>query len=145
MYTNSGEDMRKYYLFVIRKDIYQIYRDKPKALYKTLKNLSVLTAPNLEYGISLYHQICDTFQVERLQTYLEDKYKLEQVNGLYRYQDNYIYLKPARVIIQTNVNMPNIFIDFKCYNRLIFVVDFKSDDYFFLCDDYNKFKKLEYN
>lgn len=137
--------MRKYYLFVIKKDVYEVYKDKPDALYKTLYNLYHLSSENFEYGWSLYHQLCEPFDVERLEQYMESKYQLEKKNNKYYIENNYLYIRPSRVIIKTNINMPNIFIDFKCYNRLIFAIDFDMHDYFFLCSDYNKFKKVEYN
>lgn len=133
--------MRKYYLFVIRKDVYEIYKNNPTALFRTMNNLYHLKPIDYEYGVSLFHQLCEPFRVSLLEDYMQDKYKLEKKNGVYQFEDNYIYIKPSRCIVKTNVNMPNIFIDFKCYNRLIFVVDFVMRDYFFLCQDYNNLKK----
>lgn len=129
--------MRKYYLFVIRKEVYEIYKNNPGALFRTLQNLYHLKNEDLEYGISLYHQLCEVFQVNRLEEYIIEKYHLEKKRDIFFYENNYLMIKPSRVILVTNVNMPNIFIDFKCYNRLIFVIDFDMQDYFFLCDDYN--------
>lgn len=133
--------MRTYKLFVIKKDIYNIYKDKPLSLYKTLYNLSNIEKENLQLGVTLYHQLCDVFDVNRLEKYMEDKYKLEKKNGIYSVGNNKMLIKPSRTIIKTNTNIPNIFIDFKCYNRLIFVVDFEQEDFFFLADDYNRLKK----
>lgn len=132
-----GDDMRKYYLFVIRKEVYEFYKHKPESLFRTLKNLYHLEKDDFEYGFSLYHQLCETFDVERLEQYMIDKYHLEKKGDVFYYENNYMLIKPSRVILKTNVNMPHLFIDFKCYNRLIFVVDFDMYDYFFLCDDYN--------
>jgi hypothetical protein len=136
----NGDSMRKYYLFVIRKDIYQIYQNKPDALFRTMRNLYQLQKEDFEYGISLYHQLCEPFDVERLERYFEEKYRLVKQQGKYRYHHNVMLIRPSRCIIQTQVNIPNIFIDFKCYNRLIFAIDFDNQDYFFLCNDYNKSK-----
>lgn len=133
--------MRKYYLFVIRKDVYEVYKNKPDALFRTMNNLYHLKPIDSEYGVSLFHQLCETFHVSLLEDYLKDKYQLTKTDGVYQFENNYIYIKPSRCIIKTNVNMPNIFIDFKCYNRLIFVIDFRMQDYFFLCQDYNNFEK----
>lgn len=136
----TGGIMRKYNLFVIRKDVYQYYSNNTKALFNMLQDLYYLKKEDFEYGYSLFHQICEPFDVERLKFYFEDKYKLKEKNGKYQFEDTYIYLKPARVVIKTNVNLPGLFMDFKCYNRLIFVVDFEMKDYFFLCGDYNNRK-----
>lgn len=133
--------MRKYYLFVIRKEVYQYYTKNEAKLFESLQYLYYLQKEDLEYGYSLFHQLCEPFDIKRLQNYFEDKYQLQGKNGKYEISNCYLYLKPSRVIIRTNVNMPGIFIDFKCYNRLIFVVDFEMKDYFFLCQDYNNSKK----
>ena len=132
--------MRKYYLFVIRKEAYQYYSNNTKSLFKMLNYLYYLKKEDFEYGYSLFHQVCEPFDVGRLEFYFEDKYKLKKSHGKYEFEDTYIYLKPTRVIIKTNVNIPGLFMDFKCYNRLIFVVDFEMKDYFFLCNDYNNHK-----
>ena len=129
--------MRKYYLFVIRKEAYQYYCKNTKKLFQTLKYLHQIPKEEFETGYSLYHQICEPFDVERLQYYFEDKYQLTLKNGRYEVENTYVSIRPSRVIMKTNVNLPGVFIDFKCYNRLIFVVDFEMKDYFFLCQDYN--------
>lgn len=120
--------------------MYEIYKHKPESLFRTLRNLYCLKPEDFEYGISLYHQLCEPFDVKRLEDYMIEKYRLEKRGHIFIYENNYMMIKPARIIIKTNVNMPNLFMDFKCYNRLIFVVDFDMLDYFFLCEDYNQLK-----
>ena len=129
--------MRKYYLFNIKKEVYEYYKKNKHELYNNLKCLSKLKKEDFNHGVSLFHQLCEPFDVDLLNNYLIDKYKLISYNGKFELKNTYIYLKSSRIIVKTNVNLPGIFLDFKCYNRLIFVIDFEMKDYFFLCDSYN--------
>ena len=74
--------MRKYFLFSIRKEYYDIYYKNPLVLYKTLENLYHLKKENLSYGLSLYKQICNIIDVERLKSYFE-QVCLEKKNNKY--------------------------------------------------------------
>ena len=49
------------------------------------------------------------------------------------YLDNvFIELKYSRIVVRSKYNYPRIMKSFNCYNRNIFVCDFKNNDYFFL-------------
>ena len=73
--------MRKYYLFTIKKDYYGVYQKNPLVLYKTLENLYKLKKDDLDYGYTLYNQICDVIDVERLKNYFSHiKEKEKKIN-----------------------------------------------------------------
>ena len=57
--------MRTYYVFGIKTEIHNLYTDKEEALYNILKRIKVVKKPNLEYGLSIYNQICNTFNFEK--------------------------------------------------------------------------------
>ena len=59
-------NMRKYYIFIIRNDFYKIYKNNSLVLYKTLENLYKINSNDFGYGISIYNQLCLTFNTEVL-------------------------------------------------------------------------------
>jgi len=130
--------MREYYLFIIKENYYQ---SNTKDIFVTLKTLTNLKE-NYNLGISIYNQICKTFDISIITKYLNDKYCLNQDNTFYI--DNVtIKVRPSCVIVQSPYNLPRLLRIFNYYNKHIFVCDFKNNDYFWL-NDFIKGKVLEY-
>ena len=122
--------MREYNLFVIKDEYFNFYNNKPEYLYEILNKLNNFSS-NMNYGITLYEQLCNKIDVEILKYYLNNKYGLS--NDKVFYLDNvFIELKYSRIVVRSKYNYPRIMKSFNCYNRNIFVCDFKNNDYFFL-------------
>ena len=138
--------MREYYLFHIKQDVYELYRNDGYMLYQTLENIYKLKAKNLNYGISLYKQLCIPFNLQILKNYLYKKYDnhVKKIGDIYLLVNNYICeetlvkLGPSRIYIKSNVNLPRILKVFEFYNQKIFICDFKNRDFFWLTKQYNK-------
>lgn len=122
--------MREYNLFVIKNEYLNVYKKQPLQLFEIFKKLYTMNN-NLNYGVTFYEQLCNMITVDSLRYYLNTKYNLDNYNKFYI--DNiFIELKPSRIIIKSKYNLPNIIKVFNCYNRNIFVCDFKNGDYFWL-------------
>ena len=122
--------MREYNLFVIKDEYFNFYNNKPEYLYEILNKLNNFSS-NMNYGITLYEQLCNKIDIEILKYYLNNKYGLS--NNKVFYLDNvFIELKHSRIVVRSKYNYPRIMKSFNCYNRNIFVCDFKNNDYFFL-------------
>ena len=130
--------MHNYYLFIINNNAYKLYKNNPKYLYSILYTLYKLKDNDLVYGINLYKNICDIFSVKLLNNYLIERFN-------YKKKDNYIVinnrnrltkikLNYSRVIIKTNIKFPDILKIFNIYNKKIFIIDFKNNNYFWLND-----------
>lgn len=127
--------MRRYYLFVIKKDYYEIYVKHPQVLYKTLENLYKLKRENINYGISLYQQICNIIDVKRLQNYFNyvNKKHIRNKYLLVLNDENIIFdIHYSCIICKTNKNFPSGLKVMNYYDKSIFVCDFDNKDYFFL-------------
>lgn len=129
--------MRKYYLFMIKNDYYQVYKRNSQVLYRTLENLYQLSKPNFQYGVSLFDNICQPFSVKLLNNYIKNRipYQMysDKVIELYSAQEKMkLQINYATIIIVSNVNFPSIFKVFNIYNKRIFVCDFQNEDYFWL-------------
>lgn len=138
--------MRKYYLFIVRNDFYEVYKDNSFVLYKTLENLWKIKKNDFSYGLSLYDALCQTFDVDLLNRYFRGKYQNRIMSDKNRHiivnkQKKYyvlIELHYSCTIVLTNINMPNVLRDFNYYNRRIFVCDFVNEDFFWLNNQYQK-------
>ena len=135
--------MRKYYLFVIKNDYQQIYKNHSYVLFKTLENLKGTIPVNFPYGMSLYEQLCQTFHSDILNNYIKRKFKCKKINKKIikinsMVENTYIQVNKSCTIILTNLNIPPVFRIFDIYNKRIFVCDFENQDYFWLNEQIKK-------
>ena len=133
--------MREYNLFVIKSEYLNIYKNQPAQLYEIFKKLYCMNT-NLNYGITFYEQLCNFISVDSIRYYLNSKYDLNNYNKFF-IEKTLIELKPSRIIIKSKYNIPNIIKVFNCYNRNIFVCDFKNNDFFWL-NSFVRTKVLQY-
>lgn len=140
--------MRKYFLFSIRKEYYDIYYKNPLVLYKTLENLYYLKKENINFGLSLYKQICNIIDVDRLNSYFE-QVCLEKKNNKYLLvynQEKIIFgVYYPCIVCKTSKNYPFGLKIISYYDRNLFVCDFENKDYFFLDRNGIKTSKYKYN
>lgn len=142
-YNINGDTMRKYYLFIIKKDFSNVYKNNANTLYITLDNIYKLKNKNLIYGISVYNQLCQVFDVDIIDNYLSNKsrkyikkyHNKFFINDVYAGQKTCIQVNHSCIVIKTNSNMPYALQIFSWYSNDIFVCDFVNNDYFWL-DDY---------
>lgn len=148
--------MRKYYLFVIRNDVYKIYKNHGLSLYKILENLYTMKNTDINYGLSLYNSMCQTINVEIINHYLTHKFRNKIISkknrhiikGTNRLDMILIEVNYSCMIILTSLNFPKILQNFNYYNNHIFVCDFQNQDFFWLRDQANfttrKVEKAEF-
>jgi len=140
--------VRKYYLFTIKKEYYEIYKKNPLVLYKTIENLYKLKKDDLSYGITLYNQICDIIDINRLKNYFNhikeksngNKYLIKLNNQFTFFDFHY-----SCIICKSCKNYPTVFNTLNYYNKYIFVCDFYNRDYFFLNKDVISLSNTKYN
>ena len=140
--------MRKYYLFVLKKEYYNFYKNKSYVLYKMLENLDSLKPYDFSYGIDIFKEMCLPFSYKVLKNYIDNKITHKKISSKVIKINNkneiiYLQLGYAKTIIKTNVNIPKIFKIFNIYNKNIFVCDFQNNDYFWLNNCFNStYKKI---
>ena len=123
-----------YYLFII-KDNY--LKNNDKYLYELLYNLKNIKKENYNYGISLYYNICNLFDINSLKHYMNIKYKLKRKNNKYYLDDyNYFEIRKSCVIINDNTYLREILCIFYIYNKNIFICNFNDNKYFWLKDKF---------
>ena len=50
--------MRVYYIFLIKKSVYDITKNNPEKLYKTLENIYLLDKEDMYLGYKMFDKIC---------------------------------------------------------------------------------------
>ena len=137
--------MYNYYLFIINNNAYKLYKKNPKYLYDIFYTLYKLKDKDLIYGINLYKNICDIFSVKLLSNYFKERFNYKIINNYIfinnRNKNIKIKLNYSRVIIKSNIKLPDILQIFNIYNKRIFVIDFKNNKYFWLNDKLELSKK----
>lgn len=144
--------MRKYYLFLIRNDFHDVYKKNSYTLYVTLANIYKLKNKNFCYGISIYNQLCQTFDVDVINNYFVNKNRkyIKKhnnkffINDIYIKQKTCIQINHSCLVLKSNSNMPYVLQVLKWYSPNIFVCDFNNNDYFWLNDYAIHQHKYEY-
>lgn len=135
--------MRTYNLFIIKSEFYHTYVSNSFSLYKTLENLNGFKRKDASFGRTLFHQLCELHNVHLLENYFKGKgfpmYKNAYVLiNQKKKEKTFLQIKPSRLMVTTNKNVPAIFRILNYYNAYIFVCDFKNKDYFWLSNHYKK-------
>lgn len=128
--------MRKYRLFIIKKENFEIYKRNPHILFETLKILSY-QKDNFQLGYSLYKQLCSPFSQTLLCNYISEKVPCIKLHKntyqlLSFYEKTIIQISYSRVVVNTDQEFSRILKLFHIYNRYIFGVDFENNIYFWL-------------
>ena len=97
--------MNNYHIFAIKKEVYNVYKDNEYSLFKLLYNLYNLNKTDLNYGITLYNQLCYTIDIKKLKKYLE-LIKNKKDNNKYIIINNKEYsiiiARPSNIMIFDN-------------------------------------------
>lgn len=132
-FTKDGDSMRNYYLFLIKPSVFEELKDQELEIYILLKHLFQVEEEHINYGIDLYKQTCDYFDIDILSKYLKSKFRVKEKNQIYRFNEqNQLIVKPSYLLLKTDVSMPSIFRYLQYISPYVFVCDFEHGDYFYL-------------
>jgi len=134
--------MYKYNLFIINNNAYKIFKNNSDYLYDILNLLYHMKKTDMLYGINLYKNICDKFNVKLLDNYINERFLTINVNNKIKLKNKnektYLKINYSNVVIESNILFPQIFKIFNIYNRKIFVTDFNNKNFFWLNDEIKK-------
>lgn len=144
LYNIYGDFMYIYYIFEVKDENIKLYKEDGRILYSSLKNLYGLNQRDSDYGVSIFYQLCNSFDVERLHNYFR---KYNYKNNCYYINNTMISVKRPCIIIKTKYKLPSIFLILSYYNENLFICNFKNDDYFWLYDinKYLRRKQIQNN
>lgn len=134
--------MRIYYVFDIRSEYVDLYKETPNSLYNVLHQLYYMRKKDLEYGFNMFKQLANRIDKEELDkniflklhnkmTYVK-KGDNHIINNLYKDEVSALKVKYSYILINTNKSYTDFFNVLALDNRNYFVCDFINNDYFFL-------------
>lgn len=134
--------MRIYYVFSIKEEFYDLYKDYPRALYNILLEIYEMNKKEIDYGYTLFKQIVVPINKNNLDTSicneLKDKMRYSRnndehiINNLYSEEVSIMKIKNTHIIINTIQSYTEFFELLNKYELFLFACDFKNNDYFFL-------------
>ena len=134
--------MRIYYVFDIRSEYVDLYKETPNSLYNVLHQLYYIRKKDLEYGFNMFKQLANRIDKDELDkniflklhnkmTYVKKKDN-HIINNLYKDEVSALKVKYSYILINTNKSYTDFFNVLAFDNRNYFVCDFINNDYFFL-------------
>lgn len=134
--------MRIYYVFDIRSEYVDLYKETPNSLYNVLHQLYYMRKKDLEYGFNMFKQLANRIDKEEVDkniflklhnkmTYVK-KGDNHIINNLYKDEVSALKVKYSYILINTNKSYTDFFNTLALDNRNYFVCDFINNDYFFL-------------
>ena len=134
--------MRIYYVFDIRSEYVDLYKETPNSLYNVLHQLYYMRKKDLEYGFNMFKQLANRIDKDEVDkniflklhnkmTYVK-KGDNHIINNLYKDEVSVLKVKYSYILINTNKSYTDFFNTLALDNRNYFVCDFINNDYFFL-------------
>lgn len=134
--------MRIYYVFNIKKEVYEVYKDTPSVLYNFMYYIYKLNKEYLDYTNIIFNQVAEKFDKKKLDLEifikLHNKMRYSKkkeehiINNLYKDEISIMKIKNSYIIINSNKNYTEFFnIINKEYSECL-VCDFINQDYFYL-------------
>lgn len=134
--------MRIYFVFKIKEEYIDLYKDTPNTLYNILNQMYYMRRNEIGYGYHLFNQMIDRIDKFDLDKYLyvlmHTKMKYSKkgdehvLNNLYKDEVSVLKVKTTHALINSNKSYTEFFLLLNQYDPNFFVCDFNNHDYFFL-------------
>jgi len=134
--------MRIYFVFKIKEEYIELYKDTPNTLYNILNQMYYMKRNEIGYGFNLFNQMIDRIDKFDLDKYLyvllHTKMKYSKkgdehiLNNLYKDEVSILKVKTTHMLINSNKSYTEFFVLLNGYSSNLFVCDFNNHDYFFL-------------
>lgn len=134
--------MRIYYVFKIKDEYMELYKETPSTLYNILNQMYYMKRKELGYGFNLFNQIIDLIDKGELdkQLYVSMHTKMKYtkkgddhiLNNLYKDEISILKINKTHILINSNKSYTEFFVLLNQYESNLFVCDFNNHDYFFL-------------
>ena len=142
--------MRLYYIFNIKSEIIDLYKDKPASLYRILENIYYMHEEDVNYGFSIFRQLTNRNKTVELNNDIYIKLHKDLVyskignehiiNDLYHDEVSILKIKNSHLKLESNKSISSFFEILLNINRNYFVCDFKDKDFFFISEITNLIK-----
>lgn len=134
--------MRTYYVFKMKREFVNLYRENANSLFNVLKHLYYMKKHEIDYGFNLFSQLTERINKDELDRKIYVKYHSEMVyskndnehviNNLYKDEVSILTIKNTYILITANRNYSSFFNVIDSLGDEYFVCDFINQDYFWV-------------
>lgn len=134
--------MKVYYIFKIKKEFVNLYKDTPSVLYSILRSIYYLDKEEVEYGYNLFNQLVEPFQKKELDKKLFIEYhqnmpytkkdNIHYINNLYKNEISRLEVNNYYLKLELEQNFSSFFEILRNEIDNLFVCTFKYTDFFFI-------------
>ena len=138
----NGDKMKVYYIFTIKKEFINLYKDSPSTLFQILKSIYYLDKAEVEYGYHLFKQLIEPFNKNQLDRELFIKFHQDipyskrkdthYINNLYRNEISRLTIHNSFCKLELEQNFSSFFPILEEEYHNLFVCAFQKTDFFFL-------------
>ena len=136
--------MKVYYIFKIKKEFVNLYKDTPSILYNILKNIYYMDKDSVEYGYHLFNQLIETLDKIKLDRDLYIKMHqdipytkqkdIHEINNLYKDEISKLRINNFYMKLELKQDYSTFYNYLKNIEKNLFICNFKVTDFFFLED-----------
>ena len=136
--------MRVYFIFDIKKQYINLYKDNKFVLFNILKGLYNYSYDDVEMGFNLFNQLTNKIEKDLVDRYLfvklhryfpySKKNNIHYINNLYKDEVSRLCVKNSYISVECDQITSSFFKILSEYYGDFFVCEFKYGDYFFVSD-----------
>lgn len=134
--------MRVYFIFDIKDEFVNLYRDNERVLFNILRQIYYLEKEDIIYASNLFSQLVNRIDKDELDRYLflklhqnipySKRGDIHFYNNLYKDEISKLIVKRSYIKLETEQVSSSFFEILSSYKNNYFICEFKYQDYFFL-------------
>lgn len=134
--------MKVYYIFKLKEELCDLYRDTPSVLYNILRNIYYLDREEVDYGYNLFKQLTLPIEKNRIDRELFIKFHQElpyskrkdvhYINNMYKNEVSRLIVNNSYLRLELDQNFSTFFKVLKEEDKNLFACSFQKIDFFFL-------------
>ena len=134
--------MKVYYIFKLKEEFYDLYKDTPSILYNILRNIYYLDREEVDYGYNLFKQLTLPLEKNKLDREIFIKFHqdipyskrkdIHYINDLYKNEVSRLVINNSFLRLELEQNYSTFFKILKEEDNNLFACSFQKTDFFFL-------------
>ena len=134
--------MKVYYIFKIKKEFIDLYKDTPSVLYSILRNIYYLDKEEVDYGYNLFKQLTNPIEKNRIDRELfikchqdipySKRKDIHYINNMYKNEVSRLVVSNSYLKLELEQNFSSFFDILSKEDNNLFACSFQKCDFFFL-------------
>lgn len=133
--------MRTFYIFNVNKSFYNLMKNNPYHMFKTMEDIHNFDTSNIDMAYDLFMQIVSPFDKSKINNkvfnasndndFYSKFHNVHRIQNKYIPEDSMLVVNKAFLLLESNILKP-AFLDSLREFQNLFICDFKNKDYFWL-------------